>query len=511
MSALEDMSPSGAHEIGGPERITTWRQPVAVPAYLVALAAGELESKEISSRVKVWAEPSVVSAAAFEFSQTEDFLSAAESIIGGYVWTRYDVLCLPPSFPYGGMENPCLTFATPTLLAGDKSLADVIAHEIAHSWTGNLVTNCTWEHFWLNEGWTVWLERKIMAKVRGSGDVALLSSQIGWKALTDSVTQLSSSPSSAPFSALVWPLGEEDPDDAFSSVPYEKGFNLLNHLEQLVGSGPFLAFARAYIDHFKNDGVSSGQFKDLFLQSFPSAPALDWDTLFYSTGLPSPAPDFSNNLSERALQLADQWVEWWREGVEGSWHGSSADMEGWSSQQKCVFLERLQFFSSANGPFPIRVLETLDLVYGLSTVGNSEIKFRWQILCLDCEAPWIVPHVIAFLKSQGRMKFVRPLYRALYNSAVGCALAKDTFVKYNESYHPIARKMIASDLKIPLSDLSPSPSSCPPAPPLQQDPFPPIAPNTPLPPLSSTAVWIIPAVAVLAAGVLVALVINKRN
>jgi leukotriene-A4 hydrolase len=130
----------------------------------VALAAGRLESRELSHRVKVWAEPEVVEAAAFEFSETEDFLSAAESITCPYVWTRYDVLCLPPSFPYGGMENPCLTFATPTLLAGDKSLADVIAHEIAHSWTGNFVTNATWEHFWLNEGWTVWLERKIIAK-----------------------------------------------------------------------------------------------------------------------------------------------------------------------------------------------------------------------------------------------------------------------------------------------------------------------------------------------------------
>lgn len=112
----------------------------------------------------MWAEPEVVEAAAFEFSETEEFLTTAESLTCPYVWTRYDVLCLPPSFPYGGMENPCLTFATPTLLAGDKSLADVIAHEIAHSWTGNLVTNATWEHFWLNEGWTVWLERKITSR-----------------------------------------------------------------------------------------------------------------------------------------------------------------------------------------------------------------------------------------------------------------------------------------------------------------------------------------------------------
>lgn len=147
MSALQQ----GEGECDLSLRTVKWSQPVPVPSYLVALAAGELESREISPRVKVWAEPSVVDSAAFEFSETEAFLSTAESLTLPYVWGRYDVLCLPPSFPYGGMENPCLTFATPTLLAGDKSLADVIAHEIAHSWTGNLVTNCTWEHFWLNE------------------------------------------------------------------------------------------------------------------------------------------------------------------------------------------------------------------------------------------------------------------------------------------------------------------------------------------------------------------------
>lgn len=158
MSALQDQTRTS--EPG----VFHWNQPNPTPAYLVALAAGDLQSRELSPRVKVWAEPSVVESAAYEFADTEAFLTTAESLTCPYAWSRYDILCLPPSFPYGGMENPCLTFATPTLLAGDRSLADVIAHEIAHSWTGNLITNCTWEHFWLNEGWTVWLERKIMAR-----------------------------------------------------------------------------------------------------------------------------------------------------------------------------------------------------------------------------------------------------------------------------------------------------------------------------------------------------------
>jgi leukotriene-A4 hydrolase len=295
----------------------------------------------------VWAEPSAVEAAAFEFSQTEEFLVAAESLTCPYAWGRYDILCLPPSFPYGGMENPCLTFATPTLLAGglnnpphpallltflflipDKSLADVIAHEIAHSWTGNLVTNCTWEHFWLNEGWTVWLERKIMSRytqrlfrlcfahsplllpsshsVKGDRDVLKLSAEIGWKALKDSVALMGN----GKFTELVWPLQVEDPDDAFSSVPYEKvfiddclillfsfstpqGFNFLFQLESIVGTGPFEEFAKNYINAHKFGCVSSGEFKDYFLGFFggnPEVAALDWDQFFYSTGSTSSPP-----------------------------------------------------------------------------------------------------------------------------------------------------------------------------------------------------------------------------
>lgn len=180
MSALEDTTVSkDSIVVPDGKRAFRWTQPVPTPAYLIALAAGNLASRDISERVRIWAEPEVVESAEYEFAQTEDFLSAAEQITGcPYQWGRYDVLCLPPSFPYGGMENPCLTFATPTLLAGDRSLADVIAHEIAHSWTGNLVTNHTWAHFWLNEGWTMWLQRKIGCKVKNDDEDGKLSAQV---------------------------------------------------------------------------------------------------------------------------------------------------------------------------------------------------------------------------------------------------------------------------------------------------------------------------------------------
>jgi leukotriene-A4 hydrolase len=185
----------------------------------------------------------MVDAGAYEFAETETFLKIGEDLLGPYVWGRYDVLLLPPSFPYGGMENPCLTFVTPTLLAGDRSNADVIAHEIAHSWTGNLVTNKTWEHFWLNEGFTVFIERKIYGRIYDE-KTRHFKAIGGWKALLESVNTFGAD---SPLTALVPDLKGIDPDDAFSSVPYEKGFNFLFYLETLVGIPEFEKFLKDYI------------------------------------------------------------------------------------------------------------------------------------------------------------------------------------------------------------------------------------------------------------------------
>ena len=416
----------------------------------MALAAGRLESRDISPRVRVWAEPEVVEAAAFEFAETEEFLSTAESLTCPYAWTRYDVLCLPPSFPYGGMENPCLTFATPTLLAGDRSLADVIAHEIAHSWTGNLVTNATWEHFWLNEGWTVWLERKITARVKGGEEHRLLSAQIGWRDLEDSVNLFGGE--QGRFTSLVCPIGEEDPDDAFSSVPYEKGFNLLYYLETIVGTPSFESFAKAYISKYQFSTVTSADFKKYFCTYFSEnaeVQKLDWDSLYHSKGMPKQVPDFSNDLSQVSRDLAKRWVDVLEESASASAF-SKADISSWSSQQTCVFLETLLQYNAKNSPLSSDIIEKMDLAYEFTASNNCEIKFRWQTLCLQCECTWIIPHVMEFLSSNGRMKYVRPLHRSLKNAKIGQngKLARDSFKANAEKYHPIARKMISQDLSV---------------------------------------------------------------
>ena len=284
---------------------TTFRfkQDVPIPPYLLALAVGNVESRDIGPRSKVWSEPEMVEAGAFEFSETEDFLKAAEEVAGPYVWGRYDLLLLPPSFPYGGMENPCLTFVTPTLLAGDRSQAHVVAHEIAHSWSGNLVTNLTWEHFWLNEGFTVFIERKIMNKLYGKA-VFDFNAIGGLMELKETVARLGAD---HPHTVLMPVLeGGVDPDDVFSKVPYEKGFAFLVYLEHMTrgdvgaddpapdaakGTDAFAEFLIAHFEKYRFGCVTSEEFRAAYSQRFPkAAAAVDWETWVRELGTRTKGP-----------------------------------------------------------------------------------------------------------------------------------------------------------------------------------------------------------------------------
>ena len=237
----------GANEMKKTDGGYSFKQTTRIPSYLMALAVGNLKSKEIGPRSLVWTEPEQLEAAASEFSETETFLKTAEEVAGPYRWGRYDLLVLPPSFPYGGMENPCLTFLSPSLIAGDRSLADVVAHEISHSWTGNLVTNRTWEHFWLNEGWTMFLERKITGKLKGES-YRHFDALLGLNDLRDSIKHMSE----RNIDTSLYPdLASTHPDDAFSTVPYEKGHSLL--------------FCSRTGSKFKVQGKTSEQWRCIYL------------------------------------------------------------------------------------------------------------------------------------------------------------------------------------------------------------------------------------------------------
>jgi len=436
------------------EKICTCDQPVPISSYLLALAVGDLEKREISDRCGIWSEPSVVESAAYEFSETEEFLSIAEAITGqDYAWGRYDLLCLPPSFPYGGMENPCLTFVTPTLLAGDRSLADVVAHEIAHSWTGNLVTNATWDHFWLNEGWTTWLQRKIMSRMKKNPKFLDFDAIQGRKALSDTIAEI------APENTcLVLNIGDGDPDDSYSKVSYEKGFTFLLYLERLVGTEKFEEFFQAYIARFASKTLTSTDFKDFFLQHFgenPKMKEIEWDTWFYAQGTPPILPPLDQSMAKASADLATTWCA---VDCEKTSPPSTNEIITWSTGQTTCFLDTLQDMT-ADEPLCVSTLKAMKKLYHLAESQNSEILFRYCLLAIASEDESIIPVVVRFITSQGRMKYVRPLYRRLYRSKIGKNIAIDTFLEHKDIYHPIAVKMIAIDLKVAIEQSTCSASS----------------------------------------------------
>lgn len=441
-----------AADIAKDNNVFVYQQNVPIPSYLIAIAAGRLESMELGPRSRVWAEANVVAKAAYEFAQTEEFLQHAEAITGQeYVWQRYDIVCLPPSFPYGGMENPCLTFVTPTLLAGDRSLADVVAHEIAHSWTGNLVTNHTWKDFWLNEGWTVWLERKIMTRIYQDPAMYDIKAMIGLRALKESVEGYGEF---HPYTHLVPDSDQVDPDDVFSSVPYEKGFNFLQYLTNVVGGHEtFERFAKSYIQHFKFKTITSLEFESFFIDYFTrieekqeAISEIDWSKWFYSPGMPPVQPNFDSTKTNEAIALGKAMCE----GIN-DWNlvVSSQIISLWPNAIFVLLLDTIllnQFGKNSISLTPDHIDAIDTYVNNLFTTSkNSELRFRWYTIALRAHDFRPLKSVMQFLEEQGRMKFIRPLFRDLSKS-VGNEYAIQLFTKVRDMYHPIAVKMIQRDL-----------------------------------------------------------------
>jgi len=439
MSAIRQGEP---HPIGGDRSITKWEQKVPVQSYLIAIAVGGLESRQIGPRSHVWAEPGLVDRAAHDFAETESFLQTAEALCGPYVWGTYDILVLPPSFPYGGMENPCLTFATPTLLSGDRSNAGVIAHEIAHSWTGNLVTNTNFEHFWLNEGFTVFTELKIKGRLFGE-PARHFAALLRWKELEETVEVVRGVDD--PFTALVPRLAGCDPDDAFSCVPYVKGSTFLWYLEDFVGGADvFEPFLKSYLEKFAFKSIDSEQFKAYFLEKFgtlENVKRIDWDKWFYSPGMPPVKPDFITSLAEACWELAQAWQAW-------KPSSQPSDLPHnfllFSTDQKIEFLMVLTKGVSLSH----ETLEVMETMYQLTKCPNTEIEFKW--LRLGIKARWenAVTPALDLVTRQGRMKFVRPIYRDLYNWQEQRQRAIDTFLTNRPTMMHVAADMVAKDLHI---------------------------------------------------------------
>jgi leukotriene-A4 hydrolase len=399
----------------------TFVMPQAIPSYLIALAVGDLRFQATGPRTGVYAEKSVVKAAAKEFADTESMIATSEKLFGPYRWNRYDILVLPPSFPVGGMENPRLTFITPTVIAGDKSLVAVIAHELAHSWSGNLVTNATWRDLWLNEGFTDYLENRIMNAVYGE-QRAHMEAVLGLRRLRDNLATLKPADQ-----VLAIDLRDRDPDLVFSDVPYEKGRLFLMYLDAKFGRDRFDAFLRSYFDHFAFKSITTEQFTEYLtenlLNRYPGIVTHDqvlaWE---HDPGIPA---DAVLPVSTAFDTVDDTRAAW----LAGKIQAKNFGLD-WVTQQWLYFLDKMPETSSA------AQLADLDKAYGLTRSQNAEIEHSWLRIVIRNNYQPGYARLEQYLTTIGRRKLIEPLYTDLMKTPTGTAFAKRVYAKAKPGYHP---------------------------------------------------------------------------
>lgn len=395
--------------------------PQAVPSYLIALAVGDLEFKETGPRTGVYAEKSMIGAAAKEFADTESMIQANERMFGPYRWGRYDILVMPPSFPEGGMENPRLSFITPTVIVGDKSLVSLIAHELAHSWAGNLVGNATWRDLWLNEGFTDYMESRIMTAVYGESR-ASMEQVLGLQSLRADLAKLKPADQK-----LAIDLRDRDPDEVFSEIPYEKGRLFLNYLDAKFGRERFDEFLRGYFDHFAFKSITTEDFlaylQANLLDRLPGIVTREQvDTWVLNPGLPEDAVLPATTMFKPVDAARAAWLG-------GNLQAKKFGMD-WVTQQWVYFLNDMPAtLQSAQ-------LADLDKAFGFSKSPNAEIAHSWFKLVIANDYQPSFPRLEEYLKTIGRRKLVTPLYAALMKTPSGPEFAKRVFAKARPGYHP---------------------------------------------------------------------------
>ncbi|GLT70075.1 hypothetical protein SLA2020_421760 [Shorea laevis] len=403
-----------------------------VPPYLFAFAVGELGFREVGPRTRVYSEAvdSVLDAAAREFEGTEEMIRQGERLFGDYEWERFDLLVLPPSFPYGGMENPRMVFLTPTVIKGDASGAQVVAHELAHSWTGNLITNKNNEHFWLNEGFTTYAERRIVEVVQGE-DRATLNAGIGWSGLNEDMERFKDN---LEFTKLKTKQEGVDPDTVYSQVPYEKGFQFLLRIERQIGRAAFDEFIKKYIATFKFKSIDTETFLDFLKANVPGIEReIDLELWTEGTGIPPDAYEPVSNLYTNIVSLANEFKLGRMPREE--------EVADWQGQEWELYLENLPKSVEASQ------IQALDERYRLSESKDYEVKVAFLQLAISSKCRDYHGEVEKTLKEVGRMKYLRPLYTALVQGTgkeEEKILAKRVFAETRDCYHPIAQGVVES-------------------------------------------------------------------
>ncbi|WP_105215066.1 MULTISPECIES: M1 family metallopeptidase [unclassified Pseudoalteromonas] len=401
--------------------------PQAIPPYLIAIGAGNLEYKEMSHQTAIFAEPQILDASVAEFNDTQAMIDKTEVMYGEYAWGRYDLLMLPPSFPFGGMENPRLSFITPTVVAGDKSLVNLIAHELAHSWSGNLVTNATWEDLWLNEGFTSYVENRIMEEVFGRERAVMEQSldAAGLNALLKDIP--------APDTRLNLELNGRDPDDAFSSVPYTKGQLFLIYLEEKFGRDVFDEFVKGYFKAYSFQSLTTAEFEryleENLINKHPGVVSMEKvNEWIHQPGLPADAPQPTSDVFDKVDAETQAWLA-------GSKPASELPTANWTVH------EWLHFINNLPRDLAGEKMVELDTQFNLTASTNKEVAFAWFMLAVGNGYEAIYPALDKHLSGIGRRKLIVPLYKALINNNKR-DWAYEVYQGARPGYHPLAQGTI---------------------------------------------------------------------
>jgi len=411
----------------------TFRMQQPIPSYLMALAVGDLMFRPLGPQTGIYAEPATIDAAAYEFAEMGKMLAAAEKLYGKYRWERYDLLVLPPSFPFGGMENPRLTFVTPTVLAKDRSLTSLVAHELAHSWSGNLVTNGTWNDFWLNEGFTVYFERRIMEELYGN-DYANMLQVLGYQDLQKTINELGATSEDT---CLKLNLEGRDPDEGLNDIAYEKGNFFLRNIEQTVGREQFDTFVKKYFNMFAFQSTSTNLFLHFLRQELIKddelAEKINIEGWVYTPGLPE---DFVKPVSSRFANVEKTYTDW-----KNRKSAAQLNTENWSSHEWLHFIRILPEQMTA------QQITDLDNAFHFTTSGNSEVLAAWLLHAIHNNYTSADQALETFLINVGRRKFLVPIYKALIATPEGMEKALALYAKSRSNYHAVATVTLDDLLK----------------------------------------------------------------
>ena len=429
MAVMSAVNPQLKNDTG----IYTFKQEKAIPSYLMAIAVGDIEFKPIDNRTGVYAEHTVIAKAKWEFEELGKMVNAAEKLFGPYQWGRYDVIVLPPSFPYGGMENPNLTFLTPTVLAGDRSLTSLLAHELGHSWSGNLVTNATWDDIWLNEGFTTYVEHRIGEEVFGVKE-AKMQDVLSRKGLKVNLDEIGIS---SPDSRLKVETSGRNPDDGLSDIPYEKGYAFLQTVEDAIGRKKFDEFLTNYFKTYAFQSITTEDFVDYFNKNLIKgdkalADKVKLDDWIYKPGIPN---NIITPVSEDFNSIDKIQKTWRKTGVKGL------------SQKIKSSNEKQHFIDNLPNDLTTEEMAKIDNEFNFTNGGNFVVRRQWFIQAIQHQYKYAYPAIEQFLTSYSRTGSLLPLYKEMIKTPEGKIWAKKIYAKGKVGYHATTVQAVEPLLK----------------------------------------------------------------